>query len=54
MTDAEMIDRLIDQAAHAPDWRSGWVRPGHLPLFNSGGPVMYCPGCNSLGWTLTG
>ncbi|GAA4595729.1 hypothetical protein BJY16_001774 [Actinoplanes octamycinicus] len=41
MTDAQLIDRLIEQAAQAPDWRSSCARPGHLPLFNYWGPVMY-------------
>lgn len=38
MTNPELIDRLIEEAAQAPDWRSGCARPG----------------CNSLGWTVTG
>ena len=41
MTDAELIDRLIDEAVRAPDWRSGAVRPGLLPLFDYWGPVLY-------------
>ncbi|MEV7230758.1 hypothetical protein AB0M79_27605 [Polymorphospora sp. NPDC051019] len=41
MTNAELIDRLIEETAQAPDWRGGLARPGHLPLFNSLGPVMY-------------
>ncbi|GGN95558.1 hypothetical protein GCM10010112_85930 [Actinoplanes lobatus] len=40
MADAELIDRLIEEAAHASDWRSGSVRRGHLPLFNYWGPVI--------------
>jgi hypothetical protein len=41
VTDVELIDRLIEEAAQAADWRSGCARPGHLPLFNYWGPVMY-------------
>jgi hypothetical protein len=41
VTDDELIERLIDEAARATDWRSGSVRPGLLPLFNYWGPVMY-------------
>lgn len=41
MTDAELIDRLIEEAAQAPDWRSGFTLAGHLPVFNNWGPAMY-------------
>ncbi|WP_433616018.1 hypothetical protein ACQP2P_13430 [Dactylosporangium sp. CA-139114] len=36
MTDAELIDRLIREAAQSRDWL-----PGHLPVFNLWGPAMY-------------
>nr|BFE60094.1 hypothetical protein GCM10020063_046200 [Dactylosporangium thailandense] len=33
MPDAELIGRLIEEAAQSPDWL-----PGHLPVFNLWGP----------------
>lgn len=41
MPDAELINRLIEQVAGAPDWRSGYAAPGRLPVFNLWGPAMY-------------
>ncbi|GAA4608135.1 hypothetical protein BJY16_006686 [Actinoplanes octamycinicus] len=41
MTDADLIDRLIAEAARASDWRRGHARPGYLPVFNNFGPVTY-------------
>ncbi|BCJ41170.1 hypothetical protein GCM10010168_45320 [Actinoplanes ianthinogenes] len=41
MADAELVDRLIAEVAHAPDWRRHHARPGHLPIFNNWGPVSY-------------
>lgn len=41
MTNAELIDRLIEEAAHALDWRGNCATSGRLPVFNLWGPVMY-------------
>ena len=41
MTNAGLIERLIDEAAQASDWRSCCAGSGRLPLYNLWGPVMY-------------
>ncbi len=41
MTNAGLIERLIDEAAQASDWRSSRAGSGRLPLCNLWGPVMY-------------
>jgi hypothetical protein len=41
MANAELIQRLIEETTHAPDWRSGYARTGNLPLYSNLGPAMY-------------
>ncbi|AEV86540.1 hypothetical protein ACWT_5523 [Actinoplanes sp. SE50] len=41
MTNARLIERLIDEATQASDWRSDCTDSGRLPVFNLWGSVMY-------------